>query len=51
MILSNSNRFPNYVATIRRVDAIVDIPGMDKLAKDEINYSRCDTIYITRVII
>lgn len=32
MILSNSNRFPNHVATIRRVDAIVDIPGMDKLA-------------------
>lgn len=32
MILSNSNRFPNYVATIRRVDAIVDIPGMGKLA-------------------
>lgn len=36
MILSNSNRFPNYMATIRRVDAIVDILGMDKLAKDEI---------------
>ena len=32
MILSNSNRFPNYVATIRQVDTIVDIPGMDKLA-------------------
>lgn len=32
MILSNSNKFPNYAATIRRVDAIVDIPGMDKLA-------------------
>lgn len=32
MILSNSNRFLNYVATIRQVDTIVDIPGMDKLA-------------------
>lgn len=32
MILSNSNRFPNYVAAIRQVDTIVDIPGMDKLA-------------------
>lgn len=51
MILSNSNRFPNYVATIRQVDAIVDILGTGKLAKDEINYSRCNTICITRVII
>ena len=40
MILSNSNRFPNYVATIRRVDAIVVIPGMDKLAYARIGVER-----------
>ena len=31
MILSNSNKYPNYAATIRKVDSITPIQGFDNL--------------------